>query len=153
MKTRIMLRSVFFPLLALLMLGGCATAKSSPKSIEEMSYGTWINKSNAPQKTVRAAGTWKDYQHASDPMPFREATEQIVDRWTDSQGVAWLKTSDELVSPPDQKGIKFYSLLKISKSGTVLEYVWATVDFNSKYFPATVAPGVNGYNIYYRAGG
>ena len=127
-------------LLTVLMVGGCA------KPNKDFLYGIFTNKDISPQKMVRAPGEMKDYCSIEDTVPTAEGTEQIVDYWRDSEGNVFFKTQ------ATEYGIKFLTLQRISKSGTVLEFVANGVaDFASKEFPTEVDPTGDFYHIYYRA--
>jgi hypothetical protein len=78
-----------FSLAALLL--GAITLLSAAGNSEEL-YKTWINARMQPQKTVNFPGGYKDYLLASDATPSAEGNEQILSKWTDSEGDVWYKT-------------------------------------------------------------
>ena len=95
MKTRVLL--LYAPVILMFMIpfGAIAQDKYVPKANEEL-YGTWIN-DNAmppqyPKKTVYFPGGRKQYANISDTEPFEEDTEEIAEKWTDSEGNIWYKT-------------------------------------------------------------
>jgi hypothetical protein len=99
------------------------------------------------QEVVRFPGGFKDYVAVSDTVPVAEGTEQIIERWKDSQGNSWYKTQAV------QNTSKYLTLQKISRSGTLLEFAANEVaDFFSRDFPAGISPTSGAYRIYYRAG-
>ena len=130
-------------LLALLIptfLVGCANANKN------LIYGTWINEKMNPAKTVETSEGWHDYSSISDTTPYAKGPELIVRCWTDADGAVWYQTHSE------ERGAKFQTLQKISKSGTVREMAANPVDgWDPKYFPKTVDPSAANYHIWYRA--
>src|SRR5208283_230530 len=85
-----------FALLALSILGGCATGEYIPKPNEEL-YGTWINEQNGgniflPQGVVFTADGYKLYCSLSDSNPCEVGTSWIDSKWTDSEGNIWYRT-------------------------------------------------------------
>jgi hypothetical protein len=149
MKPRMMLSGVI--LLALIQIGGWAQGKYVPAP-NEMFYGTWTNDKITPQKTVAFPGGWKNYNLISDANPVEEGTEQIVEKWTDPEGNIWYK-SYGTITKGEYIGMKWQSLHKFNKSGTVREYTWAQVfgDFNPTLPPKIDPTDVEHYRLYYRA--
>jgi len=115
-----------------------------PRAKEEL-YGTWVNTKmyhgdtgHAQKIEMHDWGYWEVYSKIADEF-FVNGTYIIVDRWTDSEGNIWYK---EFVRArnglyPD------FELDKISKNGTVWEYVFAFDDFPT-------ANNMNSMNPYYR---
>ena len=62
-----------------------AQDKYVSKANEEL-YGTWTNSSMNPQKTVVFSGGYKDYTLIKDTIPVAADKEEIVAKWTDSDG-------------------------------------------------------------------
>jgi hypothetical protein len=133
-------------------LAGCAKGKYVPKPNEEL-YGTWTNEEMSHQKTVNHPdGKFEDYFSVSDTTPFRGGTTEIVKKWTDSEGNVWYNTCDTFTTG-SVKGHKVQNLWKISKSGTVAEFVWSEVgQFDPSKFPTTIDPKGNNYFIFNSAG-
>ena len=154
MKTRKLFFVASVALSATLLLGSCGPGKYTPKPNEEIS-GTWINEKMDMQKHVYSAGGLKDYLHASDAAPFYEITEQIVAKWTDSEGSIWYKTFDTVTKGGTIGGQKFTTLVKLSKSATVLEDTWlfpsSDQELQHPKFPMKIDPNSGYYAIYYRA--
>jgi hypothetical protein len=115
-----------------------------PKKDEEI-YGTWVNMTypgdsrQYPQKIVlHYWGEWEEYRDATQDT-FLSGTFVLVDRWTDSEGNIWYK--DYVWA---RNGLHpNFELDKISKDGTVWEYVFASHDFPT-------ADNMNSKNPYYR---
>jgi hypothetical protein len=163
MKTRMVFLGTLVILLSIIPFGAYAQEKYVPKENEEL-YGTWTNQSAnsaQPQKTVNFDGGYKDYEKISDTInPYEEGTEQIVEKWTDSEGNIWYKTLTTVtfgITPSgpykgyDYKGWKFQSLEKLSKSGSVREVMSVRVsDFSPKLYPRKIDPDGD-YMRFYRA--
>ena len=116
-----------------------------PKANEEI-YGTWINMAYTGtgqyvQKFVLYDwGYWEGYDKAASTLPSTyPGTYILVDKWTDSEGNIWYK---EYVR--ERHGMNpHFELDKISKDGTVWEYVFGYNDFPK-------ADTMNSKNPYYR---
>jgi len=114
-----------------------------PRDNEEI-YGTWVNTTypgsiEYKQKIVMDFwGDWETYAKATDET-FDNGTFILVDRWTDSEGNIWYKEFVRQRNNP----FPSFELDKISKIGTVWEYV-----FSYKDFPT--ADNMNPKNPYYR---
>jgi hypothetical protein len=138
--------SVSVVLLALVMLVGCMNANKG------LFYGTFTNeKAAVKQKMVRSPGVLKYYMLVSDNEPFQQGTEQIISNSVDSDGNNWYKTFGTMTSGP-YKGIKFQSLQKLNKAGTILELVYTpVVALDAKSFPKNLSPTDGVYEFYNRA--
>ena len=113
-----------------------------PKASEEL-YGTWINTTYNPgfysQKYILYDwGYFEEYEKPTSEYPY-PGTFIIVDKWTDSEGNIWYK---EYVRERNEMNPTF-ELDKISKDGTVWEFVFAYNDFPK-------ADTMNSKNPYYR---
>ena len=160
MKGRMPVVCVSLVLFALIQVEGWAQTKYVPKENEEL-YGTWINdkskNSQHMQKEVITSDGWKQYIDMNDTVPHDEGTGRIDSKWTDSAGNVWYKTFSTTTSGT-YKGFKDQWLIRISKSGTVLECVYFDVgDFDPKLYPTEIDPKYmnnynGGYRIFYRAG-
>jgi hypothetical protein len=141
-----------------------AQDKYVPKANEEL-YGTWTNENAStmqPQKSINFPGGYKAYEKITDTSPFEEGTEQIAEKWTDSEGNVWYKIINVITlgivpSGPykgyDYKGWKIQCLQKVSNSGTVREWTWVQVPaFDPSLYPTKIDPtDSQHYAIVYRA--
>lgn len=123
------------------------------KANEEI-YGTWTNEGakfpKLTQKQVNFPGGYKNYALISDTKPFEISTVQIAEKWTDTEGNVWYKiratvtfgvTPSGVYKGYDYRGWKFQNLLKISKSGTVLELMWVHVpESDPSLYPTKIDP-------------
>ena len=115
----------------------------APRDNEEL-YGTWVNTTRPgsneyKQKIVMNYwGDWETYKEATDEF-FDNGTFIIVDRWTDSEGNIWYK---EYIREQNYL-YPIFELDKISKSGTVWEYLFG-------YDGSPTADNMNSKNPYYR---
>jgi hypothetical protein len=116
----------------------------APRNDEEI-YGTWVNmtypgdSNQYPQKFVlHFWGEWEEYRHATQDT-YLSGTFVLVDRWTDSEGNIWYKDYIRMRNCPYPS----FELDKISKDGTVWEYVFSPRDFPT-------ADNMNSTNPYYR---
>src|SRR5271157_2839974 len=151
MRTRMMRLGSLLVLLALILLGGCATGNYVPKANEEL-YQTWTNESMDAQKTVNSPGVFKDYAKITDTNTIQEGKEDIFSKWTDSDGNVWYKTYG-VITTGQFAGVHFQTLSKISKSGTVREFVVVVpvYHFDPLNYPPAPDPRDPSYHIYYRA--
>ena len=120
--------------------------KYSPKPDEEL-YGTWTNPKGSLQKFVKASDGWKFYVHVADTSPYDKGTTEIESKWTDSDGNIWYRCFNT-----NMNGYKTQELDRLSKGGTVLEFVFRQVDeFDRNSYPNRIDPLDPNYGIYYRA--
>jgi hypothetical protein len=75
-------------LLALNQVGGWSQEKLVVTA-DDMYFGTWTNESLYIQESVNFLGGYEDYAKISSEKPYAEGTEQIVKKWTDSDGNVW----------------------------------------------------------------
>jgi hypothetical protein len=112
-------------------------------SSKEVLYGTWINTTytghtNAQRIDMFDWGYWEEYAKVTDTFSIN-GTFIIVDKWTDSEGNTWYKEYIRM-----RNGLYAdFELDRISKSGTVWEYVFGYDDFPT-------ADNMNSKNPYYR---
>jgi hypothetical protein len=112
-------------------------------SDNEVLYGTWINTTyTGPayrQKVVMFDwGYWEEYAKVTDTF-FVNGTYTIVDKWTDSESNVWYTEYIRM-----RNGMyPLFEIDKISKSGTVWEYVFGYDDFPT-------ADNMHSKNPYYR---
>ena len=140
---------------ALIMLGGCASAKYVAKPNEEI-YGTWVNEKMSAQKIVVGPDGGKTYLKLTDTTPYFETAGEIVSKWTDSEGNIWYKCMSARVKGAyANAAAKFTELDKLSKSGTVWESVWtmpmSDEEIKNPKYPTKIDPQDSNYGIYYRA--
>lgn len=140
-------------LLTAVLLAGCATSKYVPKANEEL-YGTWVNENSLPQRIVQVPDGWEQYLYTDDSQPFARASAVIVSKWTDAEGNIWYKSFGTITAGL-YPGEKFTELDKLSKSGTVWEFVW-TMPTNDRelitlVYPTKIDPKSPEYGIYHRA--
>ena len=122
MKAVFLVASVVVAFLAMVNVTAAAQDKYVPKANEEL-YKTWENDNTYPQKTSNFPGGYKDYNFSLDSSPTAgEGTEQIMKKWTDSQGNIWYWTFGK-VTAGKYSGIQFQTLSKISHNGTLRELV------------------------------
>jgi len=113
-----------------------------PSEKEEL-YGTWVNKKYTGEQYSQKIemydwGYYEVYAKVTDTF-FVNGTYIIVDKWTDSAGNIWYK---EYIRGRNEL-YPIFELDKISKSGTVWEYVIGYDDFPT-------ADNMNSKNPYYR---
>ena len=130
---------------------GFGQGKYTPKPNEEI-YGTWVNEEMNPPKTANNPdGTFADYFPASYAKPYEGGNREIVKKWTDSEGSVWYNCYDTFTAG-SIKGHKVQNLWKISRSGTVAEFVWTEAyQFDPSNFPTKLDPKSPNYFIFYRA--
>lgn len=136
-------------LLFVFSLGAC----SRPN--EKLYYGVFTNPKGNPQKTVRAPGSFKDYALLSDSTPVQEGTEKLVKAWMDSDGNTYFQSYTTITVGPYKNTIpKAQTLTRISKDGSLLEFMWnGVVEFNPSSFPTKIDPtDTLRYRMFNRAG-
>jgi hypothetical protein len=147
-------------LVALVLLGGCGRGKYTPKPNEEL-YGTWTNVTYSgqaqpgnyfPQKEVIDPAGYHTYRLIDEFAAYWIGPQQIVAKWTDSESNIWYKTHRGGWADEKGKTIVPHFLCKLSKSATVLEFVWAVRDtYTPGAFPTKIDPKYPSYRIYSRA--
>ena len=155
MKSRMLLLGASVILLSIFLLADWNPGHYAPKPDED-NYGTWINdksfNSIGYQKTVITANGLENYANISDSVPREKGISQIDTKWTDSEGNTWYKTFGT-VTGENHRATKFQNLVKLSKSGTVMEIVHRHPrEFDSSNYPTKIDPDDSNYGIYYRAG-
>lgn len=136
----------------LFVLGGCGQAKYVPTK-DEVYYGIWTNKEmKFPRLIHYSDGTFEDYSSVSGVILIDGGTSEIFKKWTDSEGNVWYNCYD-IFTKGNIRGMKAQTLWKISKSGTVGEFVVNAVGtFDPNGFPTTVDQHrYDEYYIYSRA--
>lgn len=150
MKAGKLLLLVLGILLALNQIGGWSQEKDIAHA-DDVFYGTWTNEHMLIQKLVSLPGAFKNYLRISDADPLYEGEQEIVERWTDSEGNIWYKTCGT-VTTGALKGFKFQQLLRFDKSGDVRENTWRPVsEFGPTSYPPKIDPTDKlHYGHYYR---
>jgi hypothetical protein len=145
MKNRTFVSILILVLAVLIIAGSCTTGnKAYKKAFKEEVVGTWINtdyeNNNYDAKVViKPDGMYEGFHNAQDEdFGFGKIT--IIDRWTDSEGNIFYKAVVDIISWTNS-----YELWKLSKSGTVFEYVWSYTEY-----PTEINPNDTGYRILYR---
>ena len=156
MKSGKVFLDVLMGLLVLTLLGGCATGKYVPKASEEL-YGTWTNEkiqnNDLIQKVVYDATGWQEYTKVSDATAIDGGTWAIDSKWSDAQGNIWYKI---FCSPTKgwASGIDYEALYKISRSSTILEWVYKRTSASQGIsYPSKIDPTSDTYHIFYRQAG
>lgn len=144
-------------LLVSVLLVSCGPGKYVEKPNEEL-YGTWTNESYSgvitqgtytPQKSVVTPGAYSDYRMLTDHGPGFTGKEEVTSKWKDSEGNIWYKIN--MSGSTGDNTFKWQSLQKLSKAGTVREFVVVDVAvFSPDSYPTKVEPGAPNYKIYYR---
>jgi len=140
MKASTLASIMIFVFAVLVITESCATKRIaiSCEDVKQKIDGTWINPDNPGggawvgwiqdvkdttdafhfQKFILASDNneWYFYQSLDDPMPFASGKYTVIDSWLDRKGYVYCKLF------LDRHGAsKFFALLKINQSGTVLE--------------------------------
>jgi hypothetical protein len=118
----------------------------------EQLFGTWRSASMSPQKTMHFLGGYKDFALINDTNPAAEDKEEIVAKWTDSDGNICYKTLSTAASG-SWAGSTVLTVQRISKSGTVKESVSRRLfsDYNPRIeVLMEIDPSDYTYRIYYR---
>ena len=142
-------------LVLLFAVGGCAGKKGGqgffvPSKDEEW-IGTWVNTTaSLPyygyQKIINYNwGYYEVFRRAEDQKATIVGCSTLVEKWQDRQGDVWYKEFDRTPKLPEG----FYVLNRISKNGTVLEYVESQSAFPTEE-DLTSKKAVVGYSILYR---
>ena len=117
---------IFLTILALLAFDRSQSYASDKKTYvakeNEELYGTWVNEDyNSSSKYAifewKADGTFIVYRKTTDEIPFEDGTYTITDKWTESNGDIWYKTTWDIY----YFGRSGYMLICISNSGSTLE--------------------------------
>ena len=156
MKMMKMLACPVIPLLvALVVISSCAGKKEGKgffvPSINEEWIGTWVNIADAlphyaNQKIINYNwGYYEVFRRAEDQKATIVGCSTLVEKWQDRQGDVWYKEFDRTSTLPEG----FYVLNRISKNGTVLEYVESRSAFPTEE-DLTSKKAVLGYWILYR---
>ena len=152
MQSRMLVLGTAVMLLSMIPLGANAQGKYVPKANEE-SYGTWTNEKGSPQKCVIFAEGFMNYNLISDTTPtYNEGTQQIESKWQDAEGNIWYRLFGTITAGAGE-GLKFQTVGRVSKSGTIYEKVTAMVsEFNPNAYPTAIDPSGPHYNFFTRSG-
>jgi hypothetical protein len=130
---------------------GYAEGRYAARADEEI-YGTWANPNMLRQKNVSFADGSRDYVKVNDTAPIFESEAQLASKWIDADGKVWYKRLGIVIAGA-YKGAKWQSLERITRSGTVREWVTRTVtDFAPGNYPTVIDTTDSEYCIYYRVG-
>jgi hypothetical protein len=109
---------------------------------------------NPPKIVMDPDGSFANYFPVTYNKPFQGGKSEIFKKWTDSEGNVYYNTFNTFAFGSSYMN-KTQNLWKVSKSGTVLEMIWAIVgEFGPDKFPTfdTKIDNMNaGYLIFYRA--
>ena len=150
MKTKTVVLFSILCLVALIILGSCATImKTTEKMMYERFCGTWVNtkyegKVNPPVKWIfNPDGTLTSYNNLHNSLTYSRSPYTVEKRWTDSEGNSWYHFKIEWAF---SKSIE-YMIFKLDKYNSILEFNVA----GTKY-PDAVDPKDkrSDYRIYYR---
>ena len=141
-----------------LLLAACGPGRYTPKPNEEL-FGTWTNMSysgevseraNLPQKQVIDGTGYHIFRFADDAAQYWTGNEQIVSRWTDSEGNIWYKAYRGGWND-GTKTLVPHTLYKLNKSATAMESVTAIRDtYTPGAFPNKIDPKDPSYLAYAR---
>jgi len=155
MKAKVAVGILAVLLAGLAGLGGCAAKKEGPgffvPGVNEEWIGTWVNTTaSLPyygyQKIINYNwGYYEVFRRAEDQKATIVGCSTLVEKWQDRQGDVWYKEFDRTPKLPEG----FYVLNRISKNGTVLEYVESRSAFPTEE-DLTTKKAVMGYQILYR---
>ena len=130
---------------ALIILGGCATGKYIAKPNEEL-YGTWTNDQMTTYREVvcRPDG-WNFFYHVGDAAAAVECKWELTGKWKDSDGNIWYKSVSTITGGLEgDTGTVLTTLYRLSKSATVLEFVWSyptnEEELKNPVYPTVIDP-------------
>jgi len=177
MKARMIVSISILVFVVLIVAGSCATKRIavSPEEVSQKIEGTWINPDYPVggtfidltqtatdtadffhfQKLTFTSKKWYFYQSLDDTIGFASGVYTIMDSWMDRKGNAYCQ-----IYLPRGKASVCFALLKVDKTGTVLEQCYY-YGGNNKYPEKIVthdiivddfrSPDVSMYyNIFYR---
>ena len=141
----------FIVVIVLSFMTSLLLAEDSKNTISEKEFfqvfsGTWVNEeyigvTYQRQKLINYSdGRWEEYNFITDDQSDHYGKYTMDDIWVGSNGDIWCKARRECLVHG-----KYYLFGKISKSGTVLEYV-----FQESRYPTEISPIEGHYNIRYR---
>lgn len=142
-------RIYLLALLMVLCLGALPSVAQDKyvRNANEEIYGTWVNEEMFPAKMVKLTdGSYEDYYPASAGTPFRGGKQEIIRKWTDSDGNVFYETVDTFTFG-SIKGIKTYNLWKVSNGRAVMEMNWS----EGAQFPKEIDPKGYNYFIFHRS--
>ena len=139
--------------LVLWAFAGCVSTQTADLTIEEL-VGTWTNEEYAEigvpfssKEVVTADGVLKTYDQLTDTKQRNTYTLSIVASWYDENGDIWFKCVWERIgATAEVDTIDFYySLNKLSDSGTVWECCWKASDY-----PTELSQLAGGFTVHFR---
>jgi hypothetical protein len=151
MKTTKLLSGVVSILIFLAFTLGYAEEKKAyvPKDDEEI-YGTWANTDygvgfRGVKLVISPDGKFTEYGTETSTRPTLSGTFNITKKWTDSNGEnIWYKATFDA----EQVQTIYYHIIRISESGTVMEYEYSSIDYPTKIDPNDLES--QNYTIRYR---
>lgn len=146
------MKKVCLTITVLILLTGTGFSQNSyVAKVDEEIYGTWTNATMQMQKNISYMGGSKDFFLADGTEPFVESKAELANKWTDADGNVWYQRYGTIVAGAYQ-GTKWQSLERISKSGSVREWVSKVVaSFAPENYPQAIDPKDRDYRIYYRS--
>ena len=143
MKTKTLVSILILVLVALAIIGSCATGKKAVKAPLEPFYGTWVNPDyNTSQRFAKLIykpdGTFTAYSHTDITLYEGPTKYTITESWMDSDGKKCYKVEKAT-------GEYRYKLCRLDETDSVLEWVWSNSDY-----PSEIDPNHYNYEIYYR---
>ena len=139
---------IFLTILALLAFNRSQSYASDKKTYvakeNEELYGSWVNEDyNGSSRYAifewKADGTFIVHRKTTDEIPFEDGTYTITDKWTESNGDIWYKTTWDIY----YFGRSGYMLICISNSGSTLESANSFSDY-----PTQIDPSNKNYQTY-----
>jgi hypothetical protein len=152
MKTKTLVLFSILCLAVLIILGSCATMKSSNKFTYVKYCGTWFNQDYEPKPgemkpfsklIINPDGTYLGYQFRDQSGPTFAGFYTVEKMWTDEEGNTWYHT--RVYNPAFD--IDRYELSKINIYNSIWELNQSNIDY-----PETVDPTdkYSNYRKYYR---
>ena len=132
MKTRTFVSTLILVLAVLIIAGSCATKRKaiSYEDFIKAWSGTWINMEYggkvAQKITLQPDGTREGFGISTSTTATFQDEVTTLETWLDSKGTIWYKAKWVNILPVGAKG---YEMGKISDSGTIYEFVYASEDF------------------------
>ena len=152
MNIKMLILFIILCLVALIILGSCATMKSPDRLTYERFCGTWVNEAYGPKPgkgspgaklTMNPDGTWLNYLSILQSGPTYVGIYTVEKRWTDSNGNYYyhVKTYSYMTE------VTQYELWRIDKYNAVFEYNQSNIEYPEAIDPKDKR---STYRIYYR---
>ena len=142
-----------FSALVLWAFASCITTQKAIFFIEDL-VGTWINDeyavigaSYSAKEVVTSDGVLKTYDQLTDTKQRNTYKLSIVESWYDENGDIWFKCVWEKIGAAAEVDTIhfFYSINKLSSSGTVWECCWKASDY-----PTELSLLAGGFTVHFR---